>query len=328
MLIIGDESKSNGKLPWVTFSLIAINIVVYCGQCFLGNNFTLGFSLVPKEISTLTDLTKPEHVRAKVPSRIWFENGKEVIRFREVVITVPQAPGPFPIFLTLLTSMFLHGGWIHLLGNMWFLVVFGRNVECALDHGRFLAFYIACGVLGGLVYTASDASSVLPCLGASGAISGVLGAYVAIHPLNPISLWFGFYVGVIQLPAFVVVGVWFLFQYLAAFQSLEFAGTNLGGTAYWDHVGGFAAGIGIVWGTILYLKWRKSYEPPEAEEEEAAAADRPEVLSADDPFGNFLPQSAAIKSMDKPVTDFEPERADRYDVVRPESTAVKSMDKH
>src|ERR1700676_339261 len=106
MFILGDESKANGKLPWVTFSLVAINIVVYCAQCFLGPAFTRGFSLVPKEIATLTDLTKPESVRAKVPARIWYENGRQRIHFREVIVTVPQAPGPFPIFLTLVTSMF------------------------------------------------------------------------------------------------------------------------------------------------------------------------------------------------------------------------------
>jgi membrane associated rhomboid family serine protease len=301
MLIIGDDSKSNGKIPWVTFSLIAINIVVYCAQCFLGDSFTLGFSLVPKEISTLTDLTQAERVNAKVPYRITYVNGKEKIHYRQVTITVPQAPGPFPIFLTLLTSMFLHASWIHLLGNMWFLAVFGRNVECALDHGRFLAFYVACGVIAGLVYTGSDAASVLPCLGASGAISGVLGAYVAIHPLNSVSLWFGFYVGVIQLPAIVVIGVWFLFQYLAAFQSLEYAGTNLGGTAYWDHVGGFAAGIAIVWGMIFYLKYQEATQPPAVEQEELPVpADT--KCPADDPFRSFLPAAVVRQSAVKAET--------------------------
>jgi membrane associated rhomboid family serine protease len=288
MFIVGDESKSNGKIPWVTFSIIAINIMVYCAQCFLGPDFTLGFSLVPKEISTLTDLTKPQEVRAKVPYRIWYDKGHERIQFRQVTITVPQAPGPFPIFLTLFTSMFMHGGLLHLVGNMWFLAVFGRNVECAFDHGRFLLFYLGCGVAGGLVYTATDPSSVIPCLGASGAISGVMGAYVAIHPLNPIGLWFGVYMGVIKLPAFVVVGVWFLFQYLAAFESLEYAGTKLGGTAYWDHLGGFVFGMLTVWATVAYLKWQRATQP--AEEEVAAATEQVEP-QAPDPFQTFLPES-------------------------------------
>src|SRR5438270_10106382 len=108
MLILGDESKSNGKIPWVTFSLIALNIVVFCAQRFVGDSLTLGFSLIPKEISTLTDLTKPEQVRVKIPSRIRGLNGQPQTYYRDVWITVPQAPGPFPIFLTLVTSMFLH----------------------------------------------------------------------------------------------------------------------------------------------------------------------------------------------------------------------------
>jgi membrane associated rhomboid family serine protease len=322
MLIIGDESKSNGKVPWVTFSLIAINIVVYCAQCFLGEAFSRGFSLVPKEISTLTDLTKPEQVHARVPSRITFEKGQQKILFREVTVTVPQYPGPFPIFLTLLTSMFLHADWIHLFGNMWFLAVFGRNVECALDHGRFLAFYVVCGVIGGLVYTASDAASVLPCLGASGAISGVLGAYVAIQPLNSISIWFGFYIGVIQLPAFVVIGIWFLFQYLAAFQSLEFAGTTLGGTAYWDHLGGFVAGIGTIWAMIAYLKYQQANKPTEEEVDLSVQAEQNEI-KADDPFRVFLPESKPIKA-DKPAI---PSAVDHLDIVQPASAAIQSMDK-
>lgn len=286
MLILGDETRSNGKVPWVTFSLIGLNVVFYCLQLFLGDNFTRGYSLVPKEITTATDLTKPQTIRAKVPARVWYEKGHERITFQEVTITVRQAPGPFPIFLTLLTSMFLHGNWIHLIGNMWFLAVFGRNVECAFDHGRFLLFYLACGLAGSLVYIATDPYSVIPCLGASGAISGVMGAYVAIHPLNLISVWFGWLFGVIRFPAFVVVGVWFFFQYLAAFESLEYQGTKLGGTAYWDHMGGFLAGVGIVWGTIAYLKHRDANRPPEELDVPPETADHP---AADDPFGTFLP---------------------------------------
>jgi membrane associated rhomboid family serine protease len=330
MFIVGDESKSNGKIPWVTFSLIALNIVVFCAQRFLGDAFTRGFSLVPKEISTLTDLTKPEHVRAKVPDRIWYENGKRKTHFREVTITVPQAPGPFPIFLTLLTSMFLHGDWLHLIGNLWFLAVFGRNVECALDHGRFLAFYLACGVLGGLAYTVSDVSSVIPCLGASGAISGVMGAYVAIHPFNPVSLWVGCYVGVIQLPAIAVVGAWFLFQYLAAFQSLEYAGTNLGGTAYWEHVGGFLAGAGIIWGTVGYLKLRSGRRPPEEEVDEDELADQPEApegLAIAERHRAFPSSSTNIEDIVKPEYRDEAAAPDPFLTCLPPSTAVQSMEK-
>ena len=302
MFILGDESKSNGKLPWVTFSLIAINIATYSAQCLVGPSLTRGFSLIPKEIVTGTDLTAIEHVRAKVPSKIYYINGRDHIAYREVNVSIPQAPGPFPIFLTLFTSMFLHGSLGHLIGNMWFLAIFGRNVECALDHGRFLAFYLFCGLVGGLVYTVSDPWSVLPALGASGAISGVLGAYVAIHPLNPISIWFGFYIGVIKLPAIAVLGLWFFIQYFGAFQSLEYAGTHLGGTAYWDHLGGFLAGVGTIGAMVYFLKRRQANIPPdENDQNQEATAEvqepaQPAQPSKDDPFANFLPAETSAKS--------------------------------
>jgi membrane associated rhomboid family serine protease len=304
MLILGDESKSNGKIPWVTFSLIVLNIGAFCVQRCAGESLTFGFALIPKEISTLTDLTKSEHVKAKVPGRIRLPNGQAQTYYREVWVTVPQAPGPFPIVLTLITSMFLHGGWMHLIGNMWFLAVFGRNVEYALDHGRFLLFYVFCGVVGGLVYTVTKPWSVIPCVGASGAISGVLGAYIAIHPLNPISVWFGFfywvYIGVIKVPAIFVVGSWFLFQYVGAFESLEFNGTSVGGTAYWAHMGGFLAGIATVWATVGYLKWKMANAPPD--EEETLAAEHQEHAIASDPFSAFLPRNTATNSMAKSPT--------------------------
>ncbi len=292
MFILGDESRSHGRIPWVTFSLIGINVLVFAAQLMLGPNFTYGFSLVPKEIAEARDLVKPEVIKVKIPVRVYYVQGKKQTQFREAAVTVPQAPGPFPIFLTLITSMFLHGGWLHLIGNMWFLAVFGRNVECALDHGRFLVFYLACGLIGGIVFTISDAHSVVPCLGASGAISGVMGAYVAIHPLNLISVWLGWFIGVIKLPAIVVLGVWFLFQYLSAFAALEAEGTKLGGVAYWDHLGGFLAGLGIVWGMIYYLRYQQSQQPPE-EEQLPPTGPETKHQAAADPFGSFLPNSTS-----------------------------------
>ncbi|MBI3410014.1 MAG: rhomboid family intramembrane serine protease [Planctomycetes bacterium] len=294
MLLVGDETQSHGRIPWVTGALVVINVLVFCAQSFLGEKFTLGFSLVPYEITHLKDLTKPERVKVKAPVRAYYAQGKRKIDYAEVHVDIPHAPGPYPIVLTLLTSMFLHGDWIHLIGNMWFLALFGRNVECALNHGRYLLFYLACGVIGGLVYTAMDPNSMLPALGASGAISGILGAYVAIYPLNWIKVWLGWWIGVIHVPAIVVLGVWFLFQYIAAFAALEMRGYNMGGTAYWDHLGGFAAGIGIIWGTIFYLKWKNANQPQEEEtpEEIAAAEQAHDAPPAADPFNNFLPTNA------------------------------------
>lgn len=258
MFILGDESHHHGKLPWVTGSLIALNLLTFCVQQFLGERFTNGFSLVPYEITEFTDLTRPEKVKLKVPTGLyWDHQSKQArTRYEHEFVTVNHYHGPFPIILTLLTSLFLHGDWLHLIGNLWFLAVFGRNVECALDHGRYLAFYLACGVVGGLAQVFSDRSSVIPCLGASGAISGIMGAYVAIYPLNKIKLWFGWWIGVVELPAIVVVGFWFLFQYISAFMEIE-SGV-LDGVAYWEHIGGFAAGVSIIWGMVLWLRHHQS----------------------------------------------------------------------
>jgi membrane associated rhomboid family serine protease len=301
MFILGDESHHRGKIPWVTASLIAINLLTFCVQRFLGESFTNGFSLVPLEITEFRDLVGPERVKIRVPLNYYYDHQTKQIRtgYGHEYFTVNHYHGPFPIVLTLLTSMFLHGDWLHLIGNLWFLAIFGRNVECALDHGRFLGFYVACGVAGGLAHVFSDMTSVLPCLGASGAISGVMGAYVAIYPLNKIKIWFGWWVGCIELPALVVVGFWFLIQYLLAFMALDSGLYD--GVAYWDHIGGFVAGIGIIWGTVLYLKLQQAGQPAEEEATSGtpASATTPAPANASiheqvevkapDPFATFLP---------------------------------------
>jgi hypothetical protein len=170
--------------------------------------------------------------------------------------------------------MFMHGDIFHLIGNMWFLLIFGRNVECAMNHGRFLAFYTACGLAASIAHVASDPHSILPCLGASGAISGVMGAYISIHPLNTIKVWFGFWIGVIELPAIAVIGVWFVLNYLSAFISLD--NEYRDGVAYWAHIGGFLAGFAIIRVVVFYLQWRKS--KGDLEEEEPLAPVQKDVL--------------------------------------------------
>ena len=274
MLILGDEGARRNRIPWVTGSLILINILAFLTQKWLGDRVTYGWSLVPYEITHMKDLTKPQKIKAKVavphPDPRFRDYAPPTIR--EVWIDVPQYPGPFPIILTLLTSMFLHGDWVHLIGNMWFLVIFGRNVESAWNHGRFLAFYLACGVVGGLCHVLSDPQSVVPALGASGAISGIMGAYVAIFPLNKVKLWFGWYIGVVEVPALIVIGIWFLWQYISAFVELEM-GSHLGGIAYWDHLGGFATGLVLVWWTVWSLRRQVAkQEALQAEEAEATAS--------------------------------------------------------
>jgi hypothetical protein len=299
MFILGDENQHHGKLPWVTGSLVVLNLLAFCAQQFLGESLTFGFSLVPLEITELRDLTRPEQVKVKVPTHLFYDHQAKQVRtaYGHDTVTVPHYHGPFPIILTLLTSMFLHGDWLHLIGNLWFLAVFGRNVECAFDHGRFLAFYLACGVAGGLAHVFSDTSSVIPLIGASGAISGIMGAYVAIYPLNKIKIWLGWWLGVIELPALVVVGFWFLVQYLSAFIELE---TGLhDGVAYWDHLGGFGAGLAIVWGTVFYLKHQQANAPPMEEESPAADPLESALPAAEkktpDPLAAFLPTAITAK---------------------------------
>lgn len=318
MLILGDESHHNGKFPWVTCALVVTNVLVYLLQVGLGERFTNGYSLVPAEITEFRDIVKQERVRYKIHEHYRDRYGIQHKQVREGSVLINHYPGPFPIVLTLFTSMYMHGGVMHLVGNMWFLLVFGRNVECALNHGRFIVFYTLCGLAGGLAHIASDAHSLIPCLGASGAISGVLGAYVAIHPLNKIKCWFGWWLGVIELPALVIIGVWFLLQYLAAFITLEHPEYS-DGTAVWAHLGGFVMGIGFIWGTVLYLKYQQARTEVASDALDGAAAPTAEPVAAPqavaDPFTSFLPaagirvgQPKALPAHD-PFASFLPENA-------------------
>src|SRR5262245_56076871 len=253
MLILGDEGHYHGRFPWVTASLIVTNVLVFTAQVFLGEPFTNGFSLVPEEIVTCTDLIGTKYHKVKVPTAAYHDSkGHVKYVWENKNFPIRHYHGPFPIFLTLLTSMFMHGDIFHLIGNMWFLLIFGRNVECAMSHGRFLAFYIACGVFASMAHIFSDMHSILPCLGASGAISGVMGAYVSIHPFNKIKIWFGWWLGVIEVPAICVIGLWFILQYLSAFWTMEDGISD--GVAYWAHLGGFCAGFAILRGIVFYLQ--------------------------------------------------------------------------
>jgi membrane associated rhomboid family serine protease len=302
MLILGDESHHRGKWPYVTVLFVLINIAMYGLQVMVGERLTNGYALVPKEITTLKDITKPQKVKIKAQEVVEDRHGFAHAELRDHTITINHYPGPFPIILTLITSMFLHGDIVHLIGNMWFLIVFGRNVECALNHGRFIAFYLLCGIVGGMAHVLSDRHSLIPAIGASGAISGVLGAYVAIHPLNKIKCWFGWWLGVIELPALVIIGVWFLLQYVSAFVTLEHP--ELGdGVAYWDHLGGFATGIGFIWGTIFWLKWQQARAEQGEVVEAPAAAEAAAVQTAPvgDPFASFLPPTAIQAGPPKPA---------------------------
>ena len=167
----------------------------------------------------------------------------------------PLIEGVAPIF----TSIFLHGGWLHLIGNMWFLWVFGDNVEDELGHFPYLVFYIACGVIASLAHIFSGPDSAVPVVGASGAIAGVMGAYLIRFPmarivtLIPLFLFFT----TVEIPAFVMLFYWLGIQLLSGTMTLGEAST--GGVAWWAHVGGFAAGALLIWSRPRRRRYRKLY---------------------------------------------------------------------
>jgi rhomboid family protein len=150
--------------------------------------------------------------------------------------------------LRVLLSLFLHGGWIHLLGNMLYLWIFGDNVEDRMGHGRYLVFYLLCGWAATFAHIWAAPASRLPSIGASGAIAGVLGAYVSLYPRARVVtiVPLGFFFPLVQVPAFFFLGFWFLQQFLSGTLSLAAPGVEAGGVAWWAHIGGFAAGFALV----------------------------------------------------------------------------------
>jgi membrane associated rhomboid family serine protease len=181
--------------------------------------------------------------------------GEELLPFVERYAVIPARllGGGFPHageLLTPVTAMFLHGGWFHMLGNMLYLYIFGDNVEDTLGHGGFLAFYLACGVASFAAQVLFHPASAVPNLGASGAIAGVLGAYFVRFPRARVVTLLPLFVvfTLVEVPAVVFLGLWFLFQFLSGAASLGRASATSGGVAWWAHIGGFVAGAIIMTG--------------------------------------------------------------------------------
>jgi membrane associated rhomboid family serine protease len=147
-----------------------------------------------------------------------------------------------PNWISILTSIFMHGGWLHLIGNMWFLAIFGDNVEDVMGPFKFVLFYLLCGFAAEAAQVIANPSSPVPMVGASGAIGGVMGAYAVLFPRAPVHLlvFFGIFFTRIVVPAYLMLGYWFLLQFFGGFFSL---GSSSGGVAFWAHIGGFIAGI-------------------------------------------------------------------------------------
>jgi membrane associated rhomboid family serine protease len=210
LIPIGDDVPGE-RFPFLTYVLIGLNVLVFLFQ----------ISLPQAELRDLI-LTWGVTPRAVMA---WSEDPR--------------------ILLTLFTSLFLHGGWFHLIGNMLYLWIFGNNVEDRMGHVGFLLFYLLCGLTASLAEVFLKPGSVLPTIGASGAIAGVLGAYFLLYPrakvilLVPVFLFFFF---TVQVPAVVVLGLWFVMQLFSGVSQLGI-GTESGGVAYWAHAGGFVAGM-------------------------------------------------------------------------------------
>jgi membrane associated rhomboid family serine protease len=229
---IGDDNSDRSTTPYVNYLLLALNILVFVLFQGLGSNeqFTYAWATVPQEIVTGADIARPVVVQDPV-------SGDPVGR-------IPLQPTPGSVYLTLLTSMFMHGGFAHLFGNMLYLWIFGDNIEDDLGHARYAAFYLVCGVLASLAHVLTNTDSYIPSLGASGAISGVLGGYLVLHPHRRVHaiVLRGF---VTQVPGWVAVGVWFVFQLISGLGMLG-RGAQAGGVAYAAHIGGFIAGLMLV----------------------------------------------------------------------------------
>jgi membrane associated rhomboid family serine protease len=230
---IGDDNRDRHLTPIVNYLLIVTNILVFI---FLQDyardaNFVYTFSVVPAEIISGQDISGLKGFPNPITKEM------EYIRLGK---------SELPVYFTLITSMFMHGGWAHLLGNMLYLWICGDNLENDMGHFKYLIFYLLCGVLAGLSHVFSTyyfgMNLFIPSLGASGAISGVLGGYLMMHPRRKMHVWI--LLGIVSLPAVIVVGLWFVFQIINGMGA--FGGQEGGGVAYAAHIGGFVAGFILV----------------------------------------------------------------------------------
>jgi membrane associated rhomboid family serine protease len=226
VLPLGDLEKTR-IVPIATYALIALNVVMFVVQAERGDAFTAAYAATPYEIAHNEDLTEPLEVVIRTDA------GPRVR-------VIPEAAAGFPVWLTMVSAMFLHGSVMHLAGNMLYLWIFGDNVEEVLGTFRYVAVYLACGLVGTLLQVAANPDSVIPTLGASGAIAGVMGAYVVWFPRNRVRvLVFRF---IFLCPALVAVGIWIALQVWEGVGTFRHMG-QAGGVAYLAHVGGAATGI-------------------------------------------------------------------------------------
>src|SRR5678815_383502 len=237
VLPLWDDNTDRQTTPVVNYAIIALNIFVFVVLQGLGSNdqFTYSFSTVPAEILQGHDIVTPARV----------------VQYMGQRMVIPGlGPTPGSVYFTLFTSMFMHGGFMHLAGNMLFLWIFGDNIEDRLGHAKYVVFYLLCGVIASLahvfttgVFASQESSMLVPSLGASGAISGVLGGYLLLHPKRRVTvILFRF---LTDVPAYVAIGIWFAFQLISGLGMFG-GGSQSGGVAYAAHVGGFVAGLVLI----------------------------------------------------------------------------------
>jgi len=236
VLPLYDDNTGRQTTPVINYAIIALNIFVFVVLQGLGSNdqFTYSFSTVPLEILQGRDIVTPP----------------QMVEYMGQLVRLPGlGPTPVSVYLTLFTSMFMHGSLMHLGGNMLFLWIFGDNIEDRLGHLRYLIFYLLCGVLASLAHVfttdifATSEALLVPSLGASGAISGVLGGYILLHPKRRVRV---ILLNLLtDVPAYVAIGIWFVFQLISGLGILG-GGTQSGGVAYAAHVGGFVAGLVLI----------------------------------------------------------------------------------
>ncbi len=263
MIPIGDSPRSRNT-PWINYALILANIAVFIYMVLLSNT-------VPARTQALRDFrnqtsgqcygfqTAPTDADAFVCK--WAFQPKEFfdnLRSRSDV----AAPDRPVILLSIIVSLFMHAGWLHIAGNMLFLWVFGDNVEDRLGHIGYLLFYVLAGAAATLVQGFIDSTSVIPVLGASGAIAGVLGAYIVYYPRATVTVVIPFFILIfipIPIPAFFMIGLWFLQNLISGVATISNAGAPDTGVAFFAHVGGFVFGVLTVW---LFLRGAGRRAPP------------------------------------------------------------------
>lgn len=217
MIPISDNPGPRRRFPIVNYLLIALNVLAFVAEVKYGTCFQAAYATIPYAIT---------HGQA-------------------LQIQGCSYGEPSPVYLTLLTSMFLHANLLHIGGNMLFLWIFGDNVEDWLGHFWYFVFYLSCGLVAATAQIVVDPNSTLLNLGASGAIAGVLGAYLVFYPGAQVStlIFLGFFITIARLSAFIVIGLWFILQLVSGYESLNPANVSSGGVAYFAHIGGFATGL-------------------------------------------------------------------------------------